>query len=154
MVTVCREEKLSVIQFATSNNTLLRRHCIVPISFKAEEIRNYLAKSLHVSKSVIELVKEELVFRVEELIDESVGIDNGQIDSYWLDGIEYVVDWGDEQVSDFSLVIAGADTTEQEVKKVLGNLYPENDFRVEYFEECWIKRTKRPSKVKQSLYCV
>lgn len=137
-----KEEKLLVVQFRSPSNDVFKRRCVVPNGEPRREIRQYLAESLQGTLGGIEIVKEERIFLLEELIDEDLQIGNGRIDAYWLDANEYVVEWrgGEED----SVVVGGMYSTVSEVEKHLRKKYPNETFNVDYFEECWVKRSKAP----------
>ncbi|MEN2259891.1 hypothetical protein AAH971_00390 [Enterococcus faecalis] len=116
-------------------------YCVIPSGFEQRQVINYLVNSLHVTEEAIESISKcKDVFVLSNLVDKRIEIDNGFIDSYWIDIIEYVLEvHKQENIRTYHLVV-GMDTNEQVLKKEIRKYFHEESIYLDVFREGWLMR--------------
>lgn len=123
------------------NKKVFYRYCVVPIEIEQQQIVFYLANSLHTTVRAIEFIyRNEDVFVISNLVDKRQEINNGFIDSYWIDTVEYVLEvQKQENIQTYHLVV-GMDTEEQFLEETVRKYFYKEHISLETFRDAWMMR--------------
>ncbi|HAC1157050.1 TPA: hypothetical protein ACQZ3J_000885 [Listeria monocytogenes] len=123
------------------NQNVFYRYCVVPIELEPKQIIPYLANSLHTTEAAIESIcKIEDVYVLSNLVDKGLEVDNGFIDSYWIDIIEYVLEVHTQENLQTYHLIVSMETSEQVLEKAIRKYFHEECITLESFKEAWLMR--------------
>ncbi|MBO0473880.1 hypothetical protein JZO86_09225 [Enterococcus ureasiticus] len=105
-------------------------------------MKSYTEKATGIDRDAVRVITREQVIVFYDFIDQRLLIDNGFIDTYWIDVAIYLIEILDENTISYSLVVAGIES-EEVIKAIFQNCYQDAEINIIDYENGWLKRAEK-----------